>query len=63
MAPVERMDRTLKAWGQEYGDVNPEVLPVLEIPENSTSYWTNQKIGLNERIWKNFVALARCNSP
>jgi hypothetical protein len=31
---VEEMDRTLKAWVQEYGDVNPEVLPVLEIPEN-----------------------------
>ena len=30
MTPVEQMDRNLKAWVQEYGDINPEVLPVLE---------------------------------
>ena len=30
MILVEEMDRTLKAWVQEYEDVNLEVLPVLE---------------------------------
>jgi hypothetical protein len=30
MTLVEEMDRTLKAWVQVYGDVNPEVLPALE---------------------------------
>ena len=30
MTLVEEMDRTLKAWVRDYGDVNPEALPVLE---------------------------------
>ncbi len=31
MILVEEMDRTLKAWVQGYGDVNPEGLSVLKI--------------------------------
>ena len=30
MTLVEEMDRTLKAWVRDYGDFNPEALPVLE---------------------------------
>ncbi len=37
MTLVEEMDRTLKAWVRDYGDFNPEALPVLALEVASES--------------------------